>query len=84
MIKNLGSFLEKKANLFFLGGFFENRLINNNFLTEVIKLESSDTIYQNLINLISQPQRNLHNIIQSPSNKVYHPIQELAKNTKDV
>jgi ribosomal protein L10 len=82
-IKSLGKYLEKKVSYLFLGGFFDNKLINKDFLKEVLNLKSLDAIYQDIINLLNHPKQNLYNIIQSPSNKMHYPITELIKIKKE-
>lgn len=78
-LKQLGTFLDKQPNLLFLGGLFEKKLINQTFLNELLKLKSSEIIYQNIINLITLPQRNVFGAVQRTSTNLQFMISNINK-----
>ena len=78
-LKKLGSFIEKQQNLFFLGGLLEQQLVNKDFMKKVLDLRNPDSIYQNIINLITYPQQTVINVLQSPSNKIQAAVSNKAK-----
>ena len=78
-LKDFGLFLEKQPNIFFLGGLFENELINQKFLNNLKEIKNFDTIYQNIITLLKYPQRGIQSTLQSSSNKLHYTIVETTK-----
>jgi hypothetical protein len=56
----------------FLGGLYNDKIINRTFLKETLSLKSSIEIYSDLINTINQSQLSLINSMQKvPANLVH-------------
>jgi len=63
-LKGLAKFLKTESNLLFLGGLYDNKLINKSFMKDVLSIKSSMEVYGDLISVINQSQFALVNSIQ--------------------
>lgn len=70
-LQDLSKFLQKNSNLLFLGGFYNNELINKFFLERILKLKSSTEVFGELISIINRSQFSIMNSLkQAPTNIV--------------
>ena len=78
-LKKLSAFIQEQKNILFLGGFLNQKLVNKDFMKQILELKSAENIYQNIVNLITSPQRKMISLLQSPSNKIKYILFEKAK-----
>lgn len=81
-LQQLSVFLEKQTNFLFLGGLFENKLVDQAFLKELKSLKSSTKVYQNIINMLTLSQQNIYSTLQNPSQNLHYTITNVAKTDK--
>lgn len=73
-LKSLAKFLKSESNLLFLGGLYDNKLINKTFMKDVLSLKSSNEVYGDLISIINQSQFSLVNSIQRVPASLVHCV----------
>ena len=76
-LKSLALFLKNQSNLLFLGGLYDNKIINKAFLTKALSVKSSVEVYSDLINTINLSQLSLINSIQKVPGNLVHCIQSV-------
>lgn len=76
-LKNLALFLKKQSNLLFLGGFYDNKIINKVFLQNTLSVKSSIEVYSDLINTINLSQSSFINLLQKVPSNLVHCIQSV-------
>ena len=68
---------KKQSNLLFLGGFYDNKIINKVFLKNTLSVKSSIEVYSDLISTITLSQSALINSLQKVPNNLVHCIQSV-------
>ena len=76
-LKQFALFLKNQKNLLFLGGLYDNKIINKTFLQETLSLKSSIEIYSDLISIINQSQFSLINSMQKVPGNLVHCIKSV-------
>jgi ribosomal protein L10 len=76
-LKDLALLLKNQSNLLFLGGLYDNKIINKAFLKSTLLVKSSVEIYSDLISTINQSQFSLINSLQKVPGNLVHCIQSV-------
>ena len=76
-LKSLAKFLKTESNLLFLGGLYDNKLINKSFMKDVLSIKSSMEVYSDLISVINQSQFALVNSIQRVPASLVHCVKSV-------
>ena len=69
-LQHLSHYIKKKDEFSFLGGLFNNKLINSSFIEYVLTLKDEKTIYSNLLSIIASQNATLINQLQTPANLI--------------
>lgn len=75
-LQHLGRFIKKKDEFSFLGGLFDNKLINSSFIEYILTLKDEKTIYTDLLSVISSKNATLINQLQTPANLLLRIIKK--------
>ena len=78
-LQQLGIFLEKQTDFMFLGGLFENKLVNQTFLKELKHLKNADIVYRNIISVLTSSQQNIYSTLLRPINNLHYTIISASK-----
>ena len=79
-LKDLAIILKKDKNLLFLGGLYEDKLVNNTFLKEILLLKSPTEIYSDLIGIIKHSQISLLNSFKTVPANLIHCVKNADSN----
>jgi len=67
-LQYLSNFIKKKDEFSFLGGLFDGKLINSNFIKYISTLKDEKIIYSDLLSVISTKNATFINQLQTPVN----------------
>jgi ribosomal protein L10 len=76
-LKGLAKFLKNESNLLFLGGLYDDKLINKAFMKDLLSLKSSVEVYSDLISTMNQSQFSLINSMQRVPASLVHCVKSV-------